>query len=502
MGARKDDITGSERAQIAMEMLPSYRPYGKVSELAKQYQVSRQTIYTLGRGGKALLEQAMEPGPHGAQACAQVVRVDAQRVERSTVILTRYGVSQRDIGLCLEELLDTRLSSSWVNGQLAQREALAAVINQQWQPSVAETLAGDEIYSNGSPNLLVVGNESLYIYALTRQPNCDGDTWGCVLLDGPQPAQFASDAGLGLAAGAQAAGIRVHQLDWDHLLRPLWGQAARLERQAYAALEAVEERAAQLLHASTEKRLAHHLAVWEHLRTVAEAKLAQADQFSALAQQVDDQFGLMDRETGQLRDPVAGANALRAVGTQLHPWTGRIYAKLSANLLNWAEGLFAYQPILQQALLPLFDRWGAPALHALARLWQLEADAHRQPVACTQRATQQAVWNQCLEQAVALLGIEPLLPAFQSLCQIFNRSWRGSMLCECVNSLLRPVLARRKSSDQGCLELFRFLHNVHRFPRGKRAGHSPAELAGIILPGDPLTLLGLAPKCQSNSLPF
>ena len=36
MGARKDDITGHERAQIAMEMLASYRPYGKVTELAKQ----------------------------------------------------------------------------------------------------------------------------------------------------------------------------------------------------------------------------------------------------------------------------------------------------------------------------------------------------------------------------------------------------------------------------------------------------------------------------------
>ena len=74
------------------------------------------------------------------------------------------------------------------------------------------------------------------------------------------------------------------------------------------------------------------------------------------------------------------------------------------------------------------------------------------------------------------------------------------MLCEFVNSLLRPVLLGRKSSDQGCLELFRFLHNVHRFPRGKRAGRCPAELAGIRLPADPLALLGLASKCQPNSV--
>lgn len=484
-----------------MEMLPTYRPYGKVSQLAERYTVSRQTIYTIAARGKALLDQQMAPGPHGASIGGNLVRVDRERVERSTLILTQFGVSQRDIPLCLAELLDTPLSAGWVNGQLAQREALAAQINQQWQPGVAETLSGDELYSNGSPNLLVVGNESLYIYALTRQPTCDGDTWGCVLLDSPHPASFASDGGLGLAAGAQAAGVTVHQLDWDHLLRPLWGQAARLERQAYAVLEALETRASQFAQAHTAKRLAHHLTIWEHLRTEAEAKLAHCDQFSALARQVDDQFGLIDPPTGQLRDPVSGASVLRSIGKQLGQWKGRIYAKLSANLMNWADHLFAYQPILHQALTPLSERCGTPALPALSRWWQLEADAKRRPVALLQRAAQQTAWNQCLDEAVGLLDMEHLLPAWQALCQVLNRSWRGSMLCECVNSLLRPVLAARKSSDQGCLELFRFLHNVHRFPRGKRAGHSPAELAGIPLPADPLTLLGFAPKCQSNSLP-
>lgn len=93
---------------------------------------------------------------------------------------------------------------------------MAAGVNQNFRALVEETLSGDEIYSNGNPNLLVVGNESLYIYALTRQPDCNGDTWGCVLLDSPYSPQFASDGGLGLAAGAQAAGVSVHQLDWDH----------------------------------------------------------------------------------------------------------------------------------------------------------------------------------------------------------------------------------------------------------------------------------------------
>ena len=67
------------------------------------------------------------------------------------------------------------------------------------------------------------------------------------------------------------------------------------------------------------------------------------------------------------------------------------------------------------------------------------------------------------------------------------------MLAEWVNSLLRPLLDRRKHTDQGCLELFRLFHNVRPFKRGKRAGHSPAQLVGLTAPDDPLILLGLAP---------
>jgi hypothetical protein len=502
VGARKDHITGMERAQIVMEMLSAKRPYGTVSQLEQKYEVSRQTIYKIAEKGKTLLIQGMEPGRHGARIEEKSVRVNREHVERSTVVLTEAGVSQRDISICLEELLETHLSSSWVNAHLAEVEKKAAAINQELKPIVEETLSGDEIYSNGKPNLLLVGNESMYIYALTRQPTCDGDTWGCVLLDSPQTAQFASDAGSGLAAGAEAAGGKVHQLDWDHLLRPLWGQASRLERQAYAALEALEARDALFEQAQTTKRLEKHLLVWERLRTEAEAALAKFDQFDHLARQVDAQFGLMDLETGEIRDPAAGVAVLRSIGKQLNQWSGRIYAKLSANLTNWADHLFAYHPILDQALAPLREQWGAPALHALSCLWQLEADAKRQSVPLIRRPALQSAWNHYLDTAVASLGLDPLQPALQAVRQVLNRSWRGSMLCECVNSLLRPVLAGRKNSDQGCLELFRFLHNVHCFPREKRAGHRPAELVGIILPSDPLTLLGLTPKCQSNSRCF
>jgi hypothetical protein len=381
-----------------------------------------------------------------------------------------------------------------VNKELAKLERRATLVNEAWQPTVAETLSGDEIYSNGQPNLLVVGNDSLYIYTLTRQPDCDGDTWGCVLLEAPDCSQFASDGGKGLAAGVQVAGIARHQLDWDHLLRPMWGQVLRLEKRAYAALEAVEERAAKFEQAHTAKRLERHLDAWERLSAEAEEKMTRHDAFLQLALQVDAQFALIELESGQLWDPIMGSQCLRQIGQQLQTWQGRIYQKLSRNLDSFAEGLFAYQPILSQALAPLIERWGAPAIQALSRIWQIEADEKRQPPPSSECQTRQALWQASLDEAASLLGEEQLWQAWHSLCQVLGHSWRGSMLAECVNSLLRPILDGRKHTDQGCLELFRFLHNVRPFERGKRAGHSPAQLVGLHMPYDPLTLLGLAPK--------
>jgi hypothetical protein len=494
VGARRDDITGTERAQIAIAVLNNKRDWGVVTDLAAQYALSRQTLYHIAAAGKQVLINGLEPEPHGPQPREKAISVSRNRLVRGAIVLTREGVSQRGVSRCLSEMLDTDLSPSWVNGELAKAEEASAIINAAWQPAVDETLSGDEIYSNDAPNLLVVGNDSLYIYALTRQPDCDGDTWGCVLLDTPETPQFASDAGKGLEAGAKRAEIGIHQLDWDHLLRPLWGQATRLEQQAYAAIKKVDERVDKFDQAHTPKRMAHHFAAWERLSADAEEKIARYDAFLELARQVDAQFALIDLKNGQVRNPVTGAESLRSAGKQLQAWNGRIYEKLSTNLIHWAEALFSYHPVLIEALAPLIERWGAPAIGALSCIWQIEADGKRYPLPWPVRQARQLLWEESLDAAFSLLEAEQLWQACDALSQTLDRSWRGSMLAECVNSLLRPVLNGRKHTDQGCLELFRLLHNVHPFERGKRAGHSPAQLVGLDVPDDVLTLLGLAPK--------
>lgn len=493
MGARRDDIPVMDRMQIGISVLSSQRTWGAITQFAQKYKLSRQAVYAMGTQVQQVLLNGLKPGPHGPHPAERVIPVDRNRLVRSVLTLTDVGVSQRDIEFVLDELLDTPVSASWVNQQLAQLEQRAAQVNGRWHPAVGEGLAGDELFAAQHPHLLVVGNDSLFIYALTQQPARDGDTWGCVLLDMPPTPQFASDGGTGLAAGAAAAGWDAHQLDWDHLLRALWHSDAQLERQAYAALQALEERTHLLVQAHTEKRLNQHLQRWEHLQRQAQQAVQRYDQFHDLAQSVDAEFAMIDLSTGILRDAATSATHLARLGQQVQALAGRACEVLGTSLSHWATGLVRYLPRLAQALAPLVATWGQPAICALSRLWQVEAEIRRGHLSFGQRQTLERIWHDSFDEAAHLLG-EHLFEVWDTLSAILGRIWRGSMAAECVNSLLRPRLNTRKHADQGGLDLFQFLHNTHRFARGKRAQHSPAELVGIVLPADRFTLLGLAPK--------
>jgi len=186
MGARRDGITGQERTSITIEVLSPHRPRGTMARLEQKYKLSRQGLYDIAAKGKAILTSKLEPQAHGPQPGGQTIEIDRERLGRGVLVLSEIGASQREVMLGLSELLDSPVSLGWVNGQLSHLEQRAATINQGWQPSIGESLSGDEIYSHGQPNLLVVGNEPLYLYALSRQADCEGESWGCVLLDLPE----------------------------------------------------------------------------------------------------------------------------------------------------------------------------------------------------------------------------------------------------------------------------------------------------------------------------
>jgi hypothetical protein len=433
----------------------------------------------------------LKPKAHGPVAKVHEVKVTAQHMQRSLLVLMDNGVPERRIQSCLEQILGNAPSLGWISGQLKEFGQRAARVNAEWQPAINEGLAADEIYCQGEPKLLVVGSESLYIYALTEQDGRDGETWACVLWDTPPTVQLARDGGTGLQAGASLT-ERAEQLDWWHVLRDVWRIDSSLERSAYGVMEQLFEREVLFDQAHTAKRLAHHWSYWEKLSVKTNDAMTAYDRYHHLALAVDDLFAMIDLETGAIVDQQTLISRMRGLGQQIHALGGRNCTTLGTTLQTQAGLLFAYLPRLRCALAPLQAQWGTEAIACLCRIWQLEQTSHRRKLSPSDRQQLNAIWQTSFETAAQLLD-DRLFTAWEEVQVILGKNWRGSNAAECVNSLLRPHFNAHKSTNQSALELRRFLHNTHSFARGKRAGRSPAELVGIHLPPDPLSLLGLPP---------
>lgn len=430
----------------------------------------------------------------GPEPSAAVITVTPARLRRAVTLATLVGVSQRDTQLLLEEVLDTKRSAGYVAQVVAHAEALATARNAALQPPLQGLVAADEVFLHAQPILGVVHPASLFVADLRLTTQRDGTTWGCTFLDLPEVAGVISDAGQGLAAGADLAALPSHIGDWFH---PLLGAAyveAQYERQAYAALAKVYAREAQLAHTATPKRWENH---WQrYLRETAAADQAidRYDQWRLLRWQLRALTSQFDWDTGAVRRPETVQAALLTLADQLALWAEGTRAQALVRLLRTQAGaLTAGLPRLTQALQPLAQAWGEEAVRGVCRLSQALHEAACPAWLPAQRRQLEQAITEGLAWASAHLG--PHLATLQRLLAAILAQWpRTSSAIECLNSLLRPYLNGRKQVDQGFLELFRFYHNTHRFVRGQRAGASPLELAGGPAIPAPLAFLGLGEK--------
>jgi hypothetical protein len=72
-----------------------------------------------------------------------------------------------------------------------------------------------------------------------------------------------------------------------------------------------------------------------------------------------------------------------------------------------------------------------------------------------------------------------LRPVMQAVADTLSLFHRSSSLAESLHSWLRPYLQIHRGMPQWLLPLLQLFWNHHTFQRGKRAGSTPLELAGV-----------------------
>jgi hypothetical protein len=457
----------STRLELAALMLNPFRPWGQVSELSRQYGVSRKFLYELRRKALQAVTGALLPQKPGRKVKPQAIYVDETFIQRFiAVCLSVVPGTVRTVRLLLELLLGVHRSTGFICQTAQALGAKAQQDNQNLHLPLQALAEADEIFQGRQPCLTLVDGRSFLVLSLSAQAHRDETTWGCVLLDveqqGVQLVDLASDGARGIRAGAQAAGLAIPlRPDLFHLTREAHRVTRRLKKQAYRALESAERarRASQEQDVAIRRRGAP-------LKVKVALPQAEAEERQAIERL--DAWDWLLHEIRQAIEPVSAQGQITS--SRQARQTVEVALELLQTLNHETVQNFAHQfrekldellaPLewLEQSLAP----WRAgldPQTEAfIVWAWQhqKELDIPADQVLSENEATRvAAIWE---------------------TLSLFHRS---SSLAESLHSWLRPYLQVHRGVPAWLLPLLQAVWNHHPFQRGKRQGKSPLALAGV-----------------------
>lgn len=406
--------------------------------------------------------------PCGLERPAQTatLTVDKPFIDRAITILPLLKGTVRDIRRGLDLILGVGRSVGYISQTLTAAGERAATYNLSLTVPLPILGEADEIFQGRQPCLTLVDGRSFLVVNLTPAESRDSTTWGLTYLDlverGIRFHDLAGDGGKGLRAGLREAKLAIPlRPDLFHLLRDAQRLTRRLEKAAYKALESAERaRRADLEAQGIIHRRGRHLKV--------QMPLAQAEAQEAQAIATFDAWSWLLGEIRQALEPLTPAGGLRAVAeTQATLETAMELLKelgqcditaFADDLQEKLPELLAPLEWLEQHLTPVLKELDADSQVFITWAWQ-----HRQE----------------LDLNIATdipKGLRAIVGVAWDILGLFHRS---SSLAESLHSWLRPYLQIHRGMPSWLLPLLQLFWNHHKFQRGKRAGSSPLELAGV-----------------------
>ena len=456
----------STRIGIGLEMLLDIpdREWGRVTDLAQEYGVSRMLLYKMRNQVEEAIRGALSPKAPGPQAKTELLPLDEELIRRVITVLPMVQGSVRGIQMGLELLFGVKRSVGYIHATLEEVGEKAAAYNEALMPAGPILGEVDEIFCGGAPCLTVVDGKSFMVLNIAAADARDETTWGLTFLDlverGVVFHDVAADGALGIQAGMKAAELGVPlRPDLFHLMQEATKISKRLERLAYKAMaETISAWNALDAHTSPKPRRGR-LPALKCLPEEAEAReMAAIDTF--------DNWNWLLTQLRQALEPVTPAGQLAS--TTLIRETALIIAELMQQLNRDDLTEFATSIIAKLDLLL------APICALEERLAPLRIDLDAETESAIVRG-----WRQHDQHQLSIQQLFP--PSLHSLAQTFwdalARFHRSSSLAESFHSWLRPHLELHHSLPGWLAPLLQLFWNNHRFQRGKRAGHSPLELA-------------------------
>ena len=465
---KRTDIGLSERLLIGavLNMPKEYRQWGIVSWLAETMNVSRPTLYAIGKWTKdgllpsrgVTVNLAKDTPESASSNGKKMIPLTPNRIKRMALTLELPGgVSGRSAEICLQTAFDEGRSPAFQSDLSHAAGRRAGEILKAVDHSVLGKVvqARDEIFVGREPILLMVEPHSLVITGLYATADRDAETWGCVLL-------FTQDRRVlikGLAEDGcipYAPSCKISQLDvaiqkdvW-HLITDVRKVSHDLEREAYQNLKVLEKLEKQLCKRWDDAVFVKWVKPYEQLENL----LTQIDRLSFWYGCLWDAVELVDWRNGEIRHRAINQwlaeETLKGIQQLPHPRIQKLADGLEKQLpemLTFLDGILEPLTDWQAQAEQHFQDHASTAYFqaSVARFWRLEhAVQHNGHKNFREAALEAQQW------LAAWIEEDPHLKELaEKLLTVLERTVRTSCAAETINSVLRPFLVRRRE----CTEL-------------------------------------------------
>ena len=482
---RRHDLDPQTRIDIVKHVWINQGIYGKMTQIAQEYHISRTFLYQLSWAARHHLEDLFSD-PH-------------YLVEPPDLLLEPWMLLLRLEGKC------TIPSLSSILQRMEYRPSSVGYLSESLQAygrCVPSTLSmphqkvvfylSDEIFAIRAPILVTIDAQSTAILKIELASDRSAKTWETHFNDlGAHRFHslgMASDRGIGLKAGYQAAcqdGFWV--CDQFHEFQDLFNRCHQLERKAYGAIGKEAKAAETFDNAKSEANLQKRLEQYEQTRQACEHAIERYDQLDLLLGMLSETLYLCS-DSGRLRTVEDVRSNLILILTLMEEIDDEKLPKLLKSIRSHMDDILVPFRQVERIHTDLLELMPEQIVDALALAWlhdHLFYQSHGKKKRYHRRESDywltfsDGILDDQFDEFKALV--------FEKLDSIV----KASSLVEMVNSLIRPYLNSSKGQvTQETLNLIMFYHNHRRYKGGKRQGKAPIELlTGEALEADWVELL-------------
>jgi len=431
---RRPDLDLQTRIKIVNLAWLYQGVYGKMTAIARQYQISRTLLYRLLGMAKVQLEALFS-----GEKC--LVQNDQRHFAPLLFLLRLEGHCSLLSMAAILQALDYHPHSVGFLSQFFHKagQALPSTLVRPAQTWVF--YLSDEIFALDKPILITIDAHSTSILKIDLATDRSAETWRAHFAALEQhhfmSLGMASDRGTGLVAGYQAAcDMALWVADYFHEVRDLYEVLHQLERKAYAAMDKEYEAARTFANAKSEAHLRKRLAYYDTAHRTCEQAMALYDQCALLLHLLREALHLCSPQ-GRLRTPAHVRSELLLLFAMMDALDSAAMRKTLTSLRLHLDDLvvpFQHAEAIDAELRALVPH---EALDFLVLAWHHDHFVH-QAGSKTKGSHQRErdFWRAC---AAGLLG-----DAFDTLNALvvdkLDSIIRASSLVEMVNGLIRPYL--------------------------------------------------------------